>query len=147
MKYDAIIIGSGYFSIGYALTHPSTLIIERAQILDPNFGGTLSGFTVCTEVTTAKSSPIATHFADSGFLKNGAFHANLSEIALSSFVADSSLSVLLVTEIVNVERTADGFKVTYMNADGMTEAEADKVFDTRDSGEKNTLNVLCQKTG
>ena len=147
MKYDAIIIGSGYFSIGYALTHPSTVIIERAQILDPNFGGTLSGFTVCTEVTKAKSSPIATHFADNGFLKNGTFHANLSEIALSTFVADSSLPILLGTEIANVERTADGFKVTYMNADGMTEVEADKVFDTRDSGEKNTLNVLCQKTG
>ena len=33
--------------------------------------------------------------------------------------------ILLGTEIANVERTADGFKVTYMNADGMTEAEAD----------------------
>ena len=146
MRYEAVIIGSGYFSIGYALAHPSCLIIERAQILDPNFGGTFSGFTACTEDPTVISTPLATHFSRNGFLKNGVIHANLSEIALSSFVAGGSLPILLGTEVTRIRRTADGFKITYMNAEGTTEIEADRLFDTRDNGDKRSLNVLCLQT-
>ena len=46
MSYETVILGSGYFSLGYASSHKDTLIIEETQLLDPHFFGTLSGFDV-----------------------------------------------------------------------------------------------------
>ena len=148
MRYNTVLLGSGYFSIGYALSCPNTLIIERSQILDPNFGGTLSGFSLRSENndSSANASPLITHYAENGFLSDGAIHINLSEIALSSFVTDKGLNVLLGVETIGVERNEDGFTVTYQTSNGNVSVEADRVIDTRDNGRKNVLNVLCKYT-
>ncbi len=38
--FDTVILGSGYFSLAYAMTMSVTLIIERTHLCDPTFGGT-----------------------------------------------------------------------------------------------------------
>ena len=149
MRYNTVILGSGYFSLGYAMSHPDTLIIERSQLLDPNFGGTLSGFSSRAEDQNGigTPSPLKTHFTENGFLRDGAIHINLSEIAISSFFSNKPLPVLLNTEITSVRHGDNGFSITFQSVDGITEIEADEVIDTRDGGEKNILNVLCKYTG
>ena len=42
--YDTLIIGSGYFSVGYAMKNKNAVIVEDHQICDVNFYLPLKGY-------------------------------------------------------------------------------------------------------
>ena len=81
--YDTIIIGSGYFAWGYALTHENTLIVEETQVADRHFGGCLRGFECEAPVlSTEGARALWDHVCTLGLFRNGRLSVTGLEAAL-----------------------------------------------------------------
>ena len=132
LMFDTVILGSGYFSLGFAMNHKNTLIIEDTQLLDPNFYGVLSGFDMKVEKPSAKGAvALYEAFVKEGIVGEHGLAANELEPALCRFVGNKMPGVLLGTFCVGVEKTPDGYEVSLCNNEGVSRIFAKNVIDTR----------------
>ncbi len=142
MGFETVILGSGYFSLGYATTHENTLIIEDTQLVDPHFFGTLSGVESNVEKPTAiGAAALYEALVNEGVVKAGKLAVNELEPAVCRFIADKKLNVLLGTFCTAIEREGDGYKIEICNNEGLNTVRAQKVIDMRlEYG--NRMNLL-----
>ena len=142
--YNTIILGSGYYSAGYALVHENCLIIEKSQLCDVNFYGTYSGF--CDdgyEPKTHKGKQMKEYFNSFGVLRDTKINVNALESVFCSFINDKPIKILLNTECISVKEADGAYCVKIYNNAGIDCLYAKKVIDTR-SKNKNCLNILAE---
>lgn len=155
--YDTAIIGSGYFSAGFALSHPDSIVIERTHLCDGRFYARLNGFTLPENAKntqkTALAAELRAHFRSLGMERGGLFHVCASESALCDFLRKKGEQThmpefLLNTTCIGVEKQAENgvFRLTLCHNGGLETITAAHVIDTRTHAPKNTLNVLCMRT-
>lgn len=129
---DTVILGSGYFSAGFALNHEGALIIEETQLLDPNFCARLSGFDMKAE---RPRSPDAASLFDTllkeGVFNNGKMAVNELEPAFCRFLEKRELNILLGSFCTGLKRKDNGFELEICNNEGISHISAKKIIDAR----------------
>lgn len=142
MQFETLIIGSGYFSLGYAQSHKNTLIIEETQLVDPNFFGRLDGFGMVTRRPTAKSAAELYDALDAdGVIGEGRLAVNELEPAVCRFLRGKEPDILLGTVCVGVEKEKGGYLVSICNNEGVSELHCKRVIDTR-TEQGSVMNIL-----
>lgn len=142
MRYDTVILGSGYFAVGYAQNRKNTLIIEETQLLDPNFYGRLSGFDMTPKRPTAKgAAALFDALEKEGVVRNGKLAVNELEAAFCRFVSCNMPNILFGTFCTRIDKKAGGYELEICNNEGMNKLFAKKVIDAR-LPFGNKLNLL-----
>ena len=142
MRYDTAVIGSGYFSLGYAQSHKNTLIIEETQLVDPNFFGRLDGFDMVTRRPNAKAAAELYDALDAdGVIGEGGLAVNELEPAVCRFLRGKEPDILLGTVCVGIEKERGGYRVSVCNNEGISELHCKRVIDTRIE-QGNVMNIL-----
>lgn len=144
-SFDTVILGSGYFSIGYAINAKNTLIIERTQLADPNFGGTLSGFTFnASSEWTNETQSLYRYYLDKKIVSGFHMNSSVSEVGLCAYIEKRNLNILLGTECIGIKKLDEGYEITVINNGGHDRLLCKKILDTRYLNGKRYLNVLCR---
>jgi hypothetical protein len=140
--YDTVILGSGYFSLGYALTHENTLIIEDTQLVDPHFFGALQGFCGNAQRPASKgASALYDAFLGEGVIKGNRLAVNELEPAICRFIAGKNLNILLGTFCTDLKFNGEAYEIEICNNEGLSVVKAKRVIDTRLDG-GNRMNLL-----
>lgn len=141
-QYQTIILGSGYFSFGYAATHEDVLIVEATQLADPHCYGTLDGFAWNGKMPDAKGARgLYDALVGDGVVMDGRISVNELESAFCRFLAADMPEILLGTFCTHVDKTEGGYDLTLCNNEGLSHVFAKNVIDTR-IGQGNRLGVL-----
>ena len=144
-SFDTVILGSGYFSLGYALSSDNVLIIERTQLSDPNFGGTLSGFGFnISSAWTNETKSLHSYYLDNKIVSEFRLNSSVSEVGLCAYIEKRNVNILLGTECIDIKKRNDGYELTLINNGGYDRLFCKMLIDTRCSDEKKYLNVLCR---
>lgn len=144
-KFGTVILGSGYFSLGYALNAENTLIIERTQLADPNFGGTLCGFEfVPSPKWTNETKDLHDYYVNKKIVSGQRLNSSVSEVGLCAYVEKKGVNLLLGTECTDVKKCENGHELTVINNGGFDRIFCKKLIDTRCSDDRRYLNVLCR---
>lgn len=132
MRYKTVILGSGYFSLGYASTHEDTLIIEDTQLADPHFFGTLDGFDMNIKMPSSKGARglYDLLFAE-GSAKEGRLAVNELEPALCRFIGGKKPNILFGSFCTEIKELDGGFELTVCNNEGLVSVFCEKLIDTR----------------
>lgn len=142
--YDTLIIGSGYSSVGYAVENGSTLICEEHQICDTHFYLPLRTFAYKPYApTTATGTKMLEIFDSLGLFEGNMQNTNAFECALSKYVFESEVSILLKCRVVRVNTGADGvMDVTLHTNEGLTHVYTKKIIDTTNEAADRFVTVL-----
>jgi len=148
VMYETVILGSGYFSVGYAYAHQNTLIIEETQLADPHFFGTLEGFDAdFVKPTSQGAAELYGSFEKDGVLKEGRLAVNELEPALCRFIKNTQPEILLGSFCTEVKKTQKGYNVTLCNNEGIRVVSTRRVIDTRQREGKKINLLLALKDG
>lgn len=142
--FDTVILGSGYFSLGYAMTMPDTLIIERTHLCDPTFGGTLFGF--CAEGDRnigAETERLRDFYAEHGLIDGNCFNASVSEAGMCAYALKNNVEILFGSVCIEIVKRCFGYEITVFNNGGFESIGAKRVIDAR-RGRGKILSVLCR---
>ena len=130
--YQCVILGSGYFSFGYAASHKDVLIVEETQLADPHFGGTLSSYAV-KDITPSADGARALYrvMCDEGLVDGLRISVNELESAFCRFFEKDMPNILLGTFCTEVQRREDGYLLTLCNNEGLSHVFAKRIIDNR----------------
>lgn len=143
--YDTIILGSSYFGIGFAVSSGTCLIAERSQLADPNFFGTLNGFSVeYSDNWENETKELFDFYKVHGCISENKFDPLLSEVLLCSFMRQKSIDPLFGTDAFDICKENDHYNLTLINNGGHEHISAKRIIDTRPMDEKRNLNILCK---
>ena len=140
--YDTVIVGSGYYAFGYAMTHENTLIVEETQLADRHFSACLRGFSYeDSALVGAGANALVSYMRDAGILRGNRVCAPALGAGLCGFFSERMPNVLLGTTCMEIVSDEGGYRLTLCNNEGLSEICAHRVVDTR-VGRGNVLNVL-----
>ena len=143
--YETAIIGSGYFSLGYLLTHQNCIIIERTQLCDKNFYAPFTGFH--QEEYTIENGlcrQMREHFFNLGIIKEHSFNASGFESALCSFINDKEPNILLNTDCLKISGNNGLYSIKIYNSGGLGTIHARSIIDARQETTANSINILLE---
>ena len=135
MECKTLIIGSGYSSVGYAMSHEDTLIVESLELTDPTFGGALRSFEI--EDIPQKDMPsylLYDYLRSLDILEGKAVNASALECGLSGFALERDISVLLKSRVISAQPSGTRTECRLITNSGIITVLADKVIDMRPSG-------------
>lgn len=142
--YDALIIGSGYSAVGYALKNGNSIIIEETQCCDSQFYLPLRSF-VCDDYSpvTDLGKRLNSVFEKYNLFKDGYMCTNAFEPAFCEFLRTEKVEIFLKSRVVNYIKTDGIFEITVISSEGLSTIYAKNVFDTRPQKDaKRFLTVL-----
>ena len=130
--YDTLIIGSGYSSAGYALTHKNSIIIEENQCVDVGFYLPLRSF-VHTQYNpvTELGKRLNETFEKYNLFSDGYMCTNSFESAFCKFLSKEDIEILIKCRIVEMNKQEDGiYKVVICSNEGLSTIYAKNIIDT-----------------
>ena len=130
--YDTLIIGSGYSSVGYALTNKNCLIVEETQCCDIHFYLALKSF-MHNEYSpaTEPGKKLMSFFDKYNLFSDGYMLTNAMEAAFCDFLSEQNINIYLKCRVVSKLLQNDGtYKVTLHSNEGLTTIIAKKIIDT-----------------
>ena len=131
-KYDTLIIGSSFFSLGYASFAKGTLIVEESEMLDTTFYLPMVGFNIPPLMpTTVKGRELYMICHERGIFDNGFMNVHALEIALCRYAELHPTDIYLKCRAVEITDCGEGFTVTLLHNGGLEEVYASRVIDTR----------------
>ena len=140
-QFDTVIVGSGYYAFGYAMTHKNTLIVEKTQMADRHYAACLRPFDMKGKQIDGGAADLLEHMKAQNIIRDGRVRLSGLEAGLCEFAFGFSPRVLLDTVCTGIEKKEDGYRISLFNNEGASEISARHVIDTRvDGGE--VLNVL-----
>lgn len=140
---DTIVLGASMVGLGYAFSHPGSLILEPGELLAPEF---TAAFRPILEPACPQEHPLVQSLRQSGILSEKGIPDPLALSAgLFRFAREQQLPILLLARLVSVRRAPQGgYRVEYLTNSGLRQREARRVLDTRPGAlQKKSLNVLC----
>ena len=149
--YDTIVFGSGFVSLGYAATHENTLIIERTELIEKDFSAALNpGKNWDTKAKNKETDMLIKNLTDAGLIENDKADVVTFPPFICDYVKKNDFKILLLTEVLSIEKKGDLFAVSVYNNEGIDTLFAKKILDTTAEGIysdgvdilKKSLNVL-----
>ena len=142
--YDTLIIGSGYFSAGFAASHKNTIICEPSEGCDTGFYLPLSGFKHHPYAPKSRDGESLLQIFESlSLFSDGMQNTSAFECALCKYICDKGIDVLLKCRVISADMTADGIiDATVQTNEGLSHVFTRKIIDTRTKAEKKRLTVL-----
>ena len=143
-RYDTVIVGSGFYSFGYAAAHPKTLIVEETHLADRHFSGCLRGFSCAgASLNAPMAKALAAYMREHGIVRGDQICVPALEAGLCAFFADRAFDVLLGTTCMDIETSGEEYRLSLCNNEGLSNVAAKRVIDTRVCG-GDVMNVLVQ---
>ena len=142
--YDTLIIGSCYFSAGYAAANPRTVICEEHQICDTSFYLPMRSFrhTPYSPITEEGATLLHRFHALSLFRGNEQ-NTNGFEFAFCQYIAEKKPELLLKCRVIHIKQQTDGiYDVTVQTNHGLEHLFAEKILDTTDRSDQKHFTVL-----
>lgn len=142
--YDTLIIGSGYFSLGYAASHENTVICESSEGCDTGFCLPISGFKYHPYAPKSRDGErLLQIFESLSLFSGGMQNTSAFECALCKYICEAGAEVLLKCRVISTDVTADGMiDATVQTNEGLSHIFTRKIIDTRAKTEKKRLTVL-----
>ena len=142
--YDTLIIGSGYFSVGYAAANPSTVICEEHQICDTGFYLPMRSFRHKPySPKTEEGARLSDGFQALSLFRESEQNTNGFEFALCQYIAEQKPDLLLKCRVIHVLRRQDAvYDVTVHTNQGLKHLFAKNIWDTTDHSNEKYYTVL-----
>ena len=142
--YNALIIGCGYASLGYAAAIGNAVICEEQQICDTGFYFPLRSFKHIPYTTkTEEGAALEAVFDELSLFSSHEQNTNGFECAICKYILKTSTEVLLKSRVVDVKRQSDGiFDVTLSTNEGLIHRFAKEVLRAENISEKKRVTVL-----
>lgn len=129
MVYDCIIIGSGYASFGYALSHKNTLIIDSGELCDKFFCGCGNmGKGWDAKPSSELGKKLMNTFEEYGVIKGSFADIAALETVFCKFLSDYSPSVMFLTETAKTEKIGELYYITVYSNEGYSRLCAKNVI-------------------
>lgn len=147
-NYDLLIFGSTFTSLGACFSNNNnSLIIERSSQVGYEFINSFNqGTNWNLELHDEKTHDLKKGLLERGILDcNGNIHIPALAPFLYSMIKSNKIPLLLMTEIVDIKRYADGFIVDVFNASGLISYKTKKILDTRTATSivrKKSINAI-----
>ena len=142
--YDTLILGSGYFSAGYALARGNCAIVEEHQMCDVSFYLPLRAYAHRPYTpTTEEGRALEATFSELGLFENGMQNVNAFECAFCRYLLSRDLIPFLKSRVIALSRLEDGtYDATVESNEGLTHLYARRVLDTVARPAKRRITVL-----
>lgn len=143
-SYKTVILGSGHYSVGCALTAEDAIIVERTYMTDPIHSATFSGYLLGEGAPSGDAAKrLFDIYSNSGAAKDGRLDSPLLEIGLSAFAKERGVRFLFGLECIAAEKSDTGYILTLFGNAGVMKIAAERVIDRRE-GSRRVLNVLVR---
>ena len=141
--YDTLLIGSGYYAVGYADARGNCLIVEEGQVADTSFYLPMRGFGVSDmHPTTAGGERLLACINEMGLIDRRGLCVNGLESALARHILAIGAPLRLKCRVVR--RRAEGAltALTLQSNEGLCEVYAREVIDTRPPKKNPRQSIL-----
>ena len=134
--YQTAILGATFYGMAAALSEPGTVIIERSGSIGNDFVASLNEKPLRTLDT---KSPLGLDFKQNlkarGLTdESGAVYSGPSLYVVSDYLKKANTELLLLTEVVKIEKAGDYYILTVYNNEGFSQINARNVLDTTATG-------------
>ena len=144
-SYSTILIGSGFSSVGYAMGHENTLILEEQEIADTHFYLPLRSFRYAPYTPkTEEGRRLLGIFRELSLFSGEMQNTNGFECALCRYLGDAPVELLLKSRVVGREETSGRIRLRVATNEGILTFTADRVIDTRACRRGERYTVLYQ---
>ena len=142
--YDTLIIGSGYFSAGYASFLQDTIICEEHQICDTSFYLPLKSFAYKPYFPkTEEGTRLFDIYQSLALFKDGEQNTNGFEFAFCKYITENGINILLKCRVIRVKEQENGiFDVTIQTNEGLNHLFAKKIINATNEPKKKYFTVL-----
>ena len=142
--YDALIIGSGYSSIGFATACPNTVICEEHQICDTGFYLPMRSFRYGHySPKTEEGKHLLDIFTSLSLFRDNEQNTNGFEFAICKYIAEKQFDILLKCRIISIEQQPSGlYDVTVHSNEGLTHLFAKRILDTTNEPREKYFSIL-----
>ncbi len=145
-RYTTIVLGGGYYALGYASTHPDCLILEESQSLGGDFHHCLHPVRMENCPDTARNSGLGQIMTEFGVWTESGFDLLKAQTVVHEYASrmlETGLEILLDAHFLSAERADSGVKVTFFTNEGIQEVWADKLVDTTADCVSDPKAVRC----
>ncbi len=140
---DTLIIGSGYTALGYAVTHPDTLIVEERELCDTAFCFPQRGYGEVDTPNSGIARELYGYYEERGLVRDGLLNVGALEMGMCAFMQEKGIKALLKCRLISVRTLEDGcLEARVINGGGLEHIRARRVLDMRSRGERTTLTLL-----
>ena len=137
MNCKTLVIGSGYSSLGYAMSHDDTLIAEALELTDVSFGAPLRLFeSDSVPAPDAPSRALYDYYLSLGVIEGNKINASALECGFSGFALDNGVRIMLKSRVISVEEECGGYCCRVITNSGIITVRAERVIDMRPSGDR-----------
>ncbi len=142
--YNALIVGCGYASLGYAAAIENTLICEEQQICDTGFYFPLRSFKyIPYKAKTEAGAALEAIFEELSLFSSREQNTNGFECAISKYIIEAKEEVLLKSRVIDIkEQNGRIFDVTLSTNEGLIHRFAKKVLWAKNISDKKRVTVL-----
>ena len=142
--YDTLIIGSGYFSVGYAAARPNSVICEEHQICDTAFYLPLRSFRYLPyDPKSDEGARLLRAFDALSLFHGDAQNTNGFEFAFCKYLTERQVNLLLKCRVIRVKQLPDRiYDVTVHTNEGLTHLFAKNILNTVNQSPKKYFTVL-----
>ncbi len=132
-RYTTIVLGGGYYALGYASTHEDCLILEESQSLGGDFHHCLHPVRMENCPDSARECELGQIMTEFGVWTEAGFDQLKAQTVVHEYASrklEKGMEILLDAHFLSAERVDSGVKVTFFTNEGMQEVWADKLVDT-----------------
>ena len=141
--YDTLIVGSGYFSAGYALTRGNTVICEEEQICDTHFYLPQRSFRFTPyEPKTEYGQRLLDIFTELSLFDGGMQNVSGFESALATFFYREGVNILLKCRVIGIIERDGVYDATVQTNAGLSHLYAHRILDTRGTPTERSFTLL-----
>lgn len=142
--YDALVIGSGYASVGFARKNKNVIICEEHQICDTGFylpARCYEYFPYCTK--TQEGKKLESVFAELSLFSGEQQNLNGFECAMCTYLVNNPVELLLKSKVIGVKRMCEGvYDVSVYTNEGITHLFTKRVINTKRRLTQKKITVL-----
>lgn len=132
-SYEILICGSTFLGLGMAFSgEDNVLLVERSSSVGAEFIDSLQPGNSWNEIEASSAVlELKKELIERNILShNGKVHLPAIAAVLYERIKNKRPNVLLMTEIMNIEKKENYFEVTLFNSSGMKKVKAKKIIDT-----------------
>ena len=144
MRYfDAVIIGSGYTSLGFALAQKRLLICEESESCDVEFCSALKSFKkVSYEPKTQYGKELLAHYEELGLFSEDQQNCSIFECGFCGFAMDKPVEFLLKCRVLQVCDCEEGKLVTLLTNSGLEQVCTNLVVSAKAPVKEKVFSLL-----
>ncbi len=140
--YDTVILGATFLGLGAALAKGKDVaVIEKGSLFGAEY---VDCFRSAKETEFEPKTMLGQHFfaelkARGLVAENGQLYQAPAVYVLSSFLKEKEIDIYMMTEVISIEKTEAGYRITIFNTQGFSTIETKRILDTTNLGTGHNL--------